>query len=137
MSSPVSCLLPFPLCRGMEVYGNSYTLHQVLFPQNLQNLSIYKGPVQEADTSNHQITDCQDGQEPFSFPAPACFLGEGVPPAGSPDLPSWAWACSSCHPFRLPNPFFPIHKEDPARGAPWPRLLCGLSNNACPAYHGQ
>lgn len=61
----------------MEVYGNSYTLNQVLFPQNLQMLSIYEEPIQEAGTSNHQITDCQDGEKPFISPALACFLGEG------------------------------------------------------------
>ena len=71
---PVSCLLPHPLCQGVEVYGNSCTLNQVLFPQDLQSLSIYKGPVQEAGTANHQITDCQDGAGTCFPSALAAFL---------------------------------------------------------------
>lgn len=78
MFAPVSCLLPFPSCQEMEVYGSSYTLHQVLFPQSLQTLSIYKGPIQEAGISNHQITR-QRGSSQLCL----AFLGKGVPLAGS------------------------------------------------------
>lgn len=65
----------------MKVYENSYTLYQVLFPQSLQTLRIYKGPIQEAGISNHQIIDCQDGES--SPQLCLAFLGKEVPLAGS------------------------------------------------------
>lgn len=67
----------------MEVYGNSWILHQVLFLQSLQTLSIYKGPVQEVGISNHQIRlPRHGGSSPQLFLA---FLEKGVPLAGSFD----------------------------------------------------
>ena len=110
----------------MEVYGNSYTLNQVLFPQNLQTLNIYKKPIPGAGTSNYKITDCQDGEELFFSLALVCFLGEGGSSLSSIPRPGPVLAATlQVGSDWLSYSFFPIHKEDLLERTPKPRPLCG------------
>lgn len=115
-ASPLPYFLSFPLPSVRERgCMETATLNQVLFPQNLQMLSIYEEPIQEAGAPATGSRAAEAGRKHSSLQLWLVLLGKGAPRAGFLDLhPRPRPVRAAAPPMGsdwLSYPF-PIRKED-------------------------
>lgn len=140
----VSLLFPVPSPSSLSGKGGAWKqLHSQpgAFSSKSPNCKHFKGPSQEAGTSHHQITDCQDWRN-ASPPQLLLSWGGGLLLQGPLTSRSWASACSSCRPSRWAlngslTPSSLSAKKTPLKMTLSHACSVALSNNACPGYQGQ